>query len=887
MYPLHFLFARVLHSWTGFIVSAFVVAATCTYAYVYRLTRSRTAAAFAGLAYAMSEAMVERVPHLGTLHCFAWLPLILLAIEELRGEHRRTWIAIGGFAVACAFLSGHPQPAIYTMYVSGLYALVGALAERASFRTYFSLAAMFVCGGLLASVKAIPLVEASQLMARQEVNLGQFASHANSPAQMLSALFPAILHEGREAPTYVGLLTLGFAFVGSSLFRRNWRVAFWIGVAAFALLVGAGDATPIPRLLYAVVPLYQKFRVGARHLFLAAFGFAFLAGWGIAALQRGEVGSRRMNASVLAMTVALAAGAAIQIVFPGSFEYEARRFPAVTTPIWNTGVWIQFAFAGVSAALLVVAASQRRIILVVGLASAVLILDLLNSLPHSVGLTGLDYRVMPIAAAGPSVHALKLKAELEPLRQRALAPGGTHNDAVLPAAFARLWKIPIAGGYGPMLIGRYSLVGTMGTNGAVSAGVLRSGDAALDIMAVKYLLVTEEDTAPAETFDAEGFTWARPGFGLPIGRPDCNLSYTRTTSIPIPADIDVTAVGLVTHLECSEQVPQGTDVATLRVTTAAGAVEEHRLRAGIDTAEGDLFEPDIARRARHHAPPRVFHDPFDPPELRSFVRVALPAPIRGGRLEIETPPTNGWLSIDRLSVMDANGRSHPVSGRSVWLGDSTRWRAVEQFATSRLSDRGTDETRPDETNYTVYENLHAEPRAWIVSEVKAVDDPDAIEAIHRGQFPDGTWFDPKKTAIVSSDDDGPSGPFAAGSASAQVNEISDGHITVAVSTSGGGFLGTERIALPRVAGTHRRHSYGGASNRRRAAGRRRAARKTHGGIRARVDDPARRRGTQCGRPPHLRGAHRVGPPNARLSGAAECRLIATARAIRLRSLSVG
>ena len=32
-----------------------------------------------------------------------------------------------------------------------------------------------------------------------------------------------------------------------------------------------------------------------------------------------------------------------------------------------------------------------------------------------------------------------------------LALGGTQNDAVVPAAFARLWKIPIAGGYGPII----------------------------------------------------------------------------------------------------------------------------------------------------------------------------------------------------------------------------------------------------------------------------------------------------------------------------------------------------------------------------------------------------------------------------------------------------
>ena len=787
LYPPHFLFARVFHSWTGLIVSAFVMASVFTYAYVYRITRSRTAAAFAGLAYAMSEAMVERVPHLGTLHCFAWLPLILLAIEELRGERRRTWIAVGGFAVACAFLSGHPQPAIYTVYVSGLYGLVGALAERARMRTYGSLAAMFICGGLLASVKAIPLVEASVVMARQEVNFGQFAGHANSPAQMLSILFPTILHEGREAPTYVGLLTLGFAFVGASRFRTNWRAAFWMWVAAIALLIGAGDATPVPRLLYAIVPLYQKFRVGARHLFLAAFGCAFLAGYGIAALQRGDVRQRRAFTAALTLVVVIGAGAALQGFRPAMFEYEVRRFPAITTPIWNTGIWIQLACAAVSVTILLVAAGRRRIAFAMPLAGVVLCLDLLNSLPYPVTPTGLDYGMIPAAATEPSVHAIRLASDLQPLRQRALALGGTQNDSVLPAAFARLWKIPIAGGYGPMLIDRYSRLGTMGTNGSVRASVLASLDSALDVMAVRYLLVTENDTPVVETFDAEGFTWARPEFGLPVGRPDCNLPYTRTTSIPIPAGIDVMAIGLVTHMRCSEHVPQGTDVALLRVSNAA-AVEEHRLRAGIDTAEEGVLQPDVAPRAQHQAPSTIFPDPANPPGVRSFMRVALAAPIRGGRLDIDTPPTRGWLSIDRLTFIDTDRRSHPVSAPGVWLEDPERWHAVDHFATSRMTDRGADEARPGETNYTVYENLRAQPRAWIASEVRAVDDPDAIETIHRGQFPDGARFNARETAIVSPDEGAPVGPFSPGTSRVKVEQISDGRISVTVSTRGGGFL---------------------------------------------------------------------------------------------------
>ena len=62
----------------------------------------------------------------------------------------------------------------------------------------------------------------------------------------------------------------------------------------------------------------------------------------------------------------------------------------------------------VSATILLVAAAHRRIVFAICLAGIVLYLDLLNSLPYPVTVAGLDYGTIPIAAAGPSVHALKL-----------------------------------------------------------------------------------------------------------------------------------------------------------------------------------------------------------------------------------------------------------------------------------------------------------------------------------------------------------------------------------------------------------------------------------------------------------------------------------------------
>ena len=784
----HFFFARIVGSWTGFIVSAFVLAASFTYAYVYRITRSRTAAAFAGLAYGMSEAMVERLPHLGTMHCFAWLPLILLAIEGIRGDHRRRWIAVGGIAVAAAFLSGHPQPAIYTVYFTALYALVGGIAERVDRRYYLSVAAMFFVGGLLASIKAIPLVEASFLMARQVVNLGQFTGHGNTPAQMLSVLFPTILHEGREAPTYVGLATLVFAFVGASLIRRNWRVAYWVSVAVLALVISAGEVTPVPRLLYAVVPLYQKFRVGSRHLFLTAFGAALLAGYGIAAIQRADIGRAPVRAAAATLLILVIGGAAIQTMSPAAFEYEVR-LEWFRLPVWNTGVWIQLAIAAVTIIAALFVKPGRRFVLAVALMMAILFADNLYSLPYPVTTTGLVPITIPREAATPGVHAQRIKRDLQPLRQRALAIGGTHRDAVIPAAFARLWDIPIAGGYGPMLLERYSELARMGTNGSVRPAVLGTADVALDLLAVRYILVQRDDVAETATIERNGVLWEANELDIPIGRPDCGHPYARSTAVPLPQDVNVTSIAVVTHLRCSEDVPSGAEVMRLRMVDASGAViQEQSLRAGVDSAETGLGDAALLQRAHHQVPANVFDDPSAAPALRFLTRMALPHAAKGGRLELDAPGTNGWITLDRLTLVDDSGASHPMSAPRMWLSDPTRWREVNRFATSRLTDRRVDQESPDEVPYFVMENLRALPRVWVVPVVKTLDDGDALEAIRRSQLPDGARFDPRQTALVSPDEGAPPGPFSPGTARATVEQISDGHITVHVSSDGGGFV---------------------------------------------------------------------------------------------------
>jgi hypothetical protein len=227
----------------------------------------------------------------------------------------------------------------------------------------------------------------------------------------------------------------------------------------------------------------------------------------------------------------------------------------------------------------------------------------------------------------------------------------------------------------------------------------------------------------------------------------------------------------------------------LRVVDPDGAVvQERSLRAGVDSAETGLGDATLLKRAQHQVPANLFDDPSAAPALRFFTQMALPHAAKGGHLELAAPGTNGWITLDRLTLVDDSGVSHPISATRMWLSDLTRWREVNRFATSRLTDRRVDQQSPDEVPYVVMENLRALPRAWIVPMVKALDDGDALEAIRRSQLPDGARFDPRQTAIVSPDEGAPPGPFSPGAAEVTVEGISDGHITVNVSTEGGGFV---------------------------------------------------------------------------------------------------
>ena len=494
------IFGELLRSWTAVVMSGPLLAACFTYAYVFNTAKSRTAALYSALAYGLSEEMLERLRHINHVHAIAWLPLIVLSIDRVRADRPGRWIAIGAFAVGSCILAGHPQPALYVMSCAGLYAIAsliadrdgeGALGDARWWRRVASIGALFAVGILLSSVKTFPLVEARTLVVRSEgLTFARFVGPSLTGAQMFTFVFPTILHQPvTELPTYVGLATLLLAPIGVTRFRSNWRAAFWLVASLVGVGMALGPATPLVTVAY-YVPLYSWFRNLSRHLFLFAFGASVLAGFGVAAIEQRQVSMRILARAAAALAIVMIAGAILIHAFPSSFPLEGPHGepgPGLLS-IATVGVWIQFAIllAVVIVSVWVVMRPSR---LTPAVLMAVLIVDLLSALPYDIKRDGIEFYAITAKETQPSVHAVAIERAMEPTHARALAIGGTQVDEVLPATFARVWQIPIAGGYGAMLINRLSRLATMGTNGEVRPGVLADEDATLDLLAVKYVIV--------------------------------------------------------------------------------------------------------------------------------------------------------------------------------------------------------------------------------------------------------------------------------------------------------------------------------------------------------------------------------------------------------------
>lgn len=751
-YPVASILRFFGNTWNAFILSAYIIASSFTYGLVKNLTKSNLAGVIAGIIFGMSGFLVGHLGHTTIIHAAAWLPAILLGMEKLRQRFSYSWLVMTSVFVASSLLAGHPQIFVYSIGLAVSYVLVlGWWAPGGPVPYYLRSLLPIILGIGLAGIQIVPTAEFSQATPRASMSFRDFTSYS-LPLKQLALLFYPYLFGGpygsmfiyyfglwnqTELAGYFGLSTLVFVIVAIGIKGKEPQVLFWSFAAGIALLLALGDQTPLARLMY-YIPGYNLFRVPARHLLELNLAVSVLAGFGIAALQQASRDIRhKWIYRALAVVSCIMLSVFLSAIFfenklrTAAAKYAVQDFsllpwknPAIGIPILLTGLIASFILWWVNKP-----STWKSYILL-----AIIVLDL--------GSFSWFYEWRYASPYKQELRLLanseKYKQELNSTYQRLLPVRGASNlQEQIPPNQSRLWGIPSAGGYGPLMLSRYFELTNISTSGNLfGTNWFSDKNLSLDLLATKYFFLPFGSSYSKVASTSNNLGWSAEDLQITLGS-GLNIVTAKETEINLSPQL-ANGIGIVSTLGMSTLIPQGSEVLEVRIINTEGREEQHFLTAGKDTAEWAWDRRDIQTTIKHRRAkifdsfpiPNVSGDEFKGHRYVSEVKLNSSQNIQKLKLKWVGPP--GAINIFKISLNDSNtGQSWPLNSLSGALSDPKRWRHVENLSQT-----------------LVYQNLRAMPRAWMVPEVRTLKPAQILQAIQQSVLPDNSRFDPGKQALV-------------------------------------------------------------------------------------------------------------------------------------------
>ena len=289
-----------------FLLIHYALAGLFVYLYLGSLRLTNYSAFAGGLIFMLCGFMTAHKSHEYILSAAVWLPLTMHFIHRYAERLRILDLGYAAVPVALSVLAGFPQITLYSTMVTMVYVpfcFAGApsmqgLKTKVAHIVFAEFVVLGI-GGLLGSLPLFSVAATLPAFTRERITYGMFTSDNFPPLQVLTFLIPNLFggvdrHIPDYAPdatvfvaevyAYVGILPLTLALAGLSAWRTARReLKFWSAVGVIALLMSFGGATPIYFLLFHL-PVYNLFRVPARHLFEVGLALSVIAAIGLDSL---------------------------------------------------------------------------------------------------------------------------------------------------------------------------------------------------------------------------------------------------------------------------------------------------------------------------------------------------------------------------------------------------------------------------------------------------------------------------------------------------------------------------------------------------------------------------------------------------------------------------
>jgi hypothetical protein len=263
----------------------------------------------AAVGFSLSGYMVARAGFISINHSAAWLPWVVLGLENLLEaihEDRQpgAWIrplALLSLALGLQWLAGHAQTAWYTLVLLvswSLWRLISWRERRLQIRAIGLVVGACGLAFAMAAVQLIPTLEyLSQTPRATALDMEYALTYSFWPWRILGLLLPDLFGSpvrsdfwgyGNywEDAIYIGILPLLLAL--AAVLRKlrakdssGRTIRFLLVVCGVTLLLALGKNTAVFPFLFRHVPTFGLFQAPARWNLLLVFSLALLAGFGI------------------------------------------------------------------------------------------------------------------------------------------------------------------------------------------------------------------------------------------------------------------------------------------------------------------------------------------------------------------------------------------------------------------------------------------------------------------------------------------------------------------------------------------------------------------------------------------------------------------------------
>jgi hypothetical protein len=748
-----------------YILAPYLLSSIFTYAYLRQVGRSHIASLLGGLVFGYSGFMLSPIGLTGVhVNSALWLPLVLIGIERAQRKSFLPclFLATGGYTMS--ILAGSGQLFIYVgLVVIGYAVFLGIFPnnyhglESVSWFVWRRWRPLAVISGamvLSAGLAAFQIMETwtSVKMSVRRAYPYQYFTEGSFPLRLAWRSLLEPLANYWDSSTYTPLLAVALAIVAviSALLRPRFRpqVFFWMIVAVLAWVLILGNNTSFFQI-YIQIPFVSRFRYPSRHTMDWTFAIGVLAayGWDVIEPQISRIGrivrtgtSRSLWQVLTGSAFLLIGGVMAYYWWSYTVQSGLDRITDINNSTKNLhypylGWKVGFTLSIIIALLLfyrVINPSVRTGLLAASVALYCFVEPYIwvikpIAIPWGVSAAQFD------ASVGESTRFLQSQQGEQSRNYTLIHPyevdisPGRVADAV---NWTMLTGIQDLNGYESLIMERYSVALHNLPWGVINAEPFISLDQALldpkshvlDLLNTRFITSYSNLSAVRAAGLVE-----KDGVGFYLADVAVDLKRDELLNLEAGA-AEADTLALVTTMAHSIPIENDTPVAKLSIHTVDGRVIDRYLQAGTGTSEWAYERPDVKATVRHALAPIYDSAPGDSQNTwrahRFFARIGLGERLRVNRIEIVKLIDSVNVGLWKASLYDsAAHRSSPLP-----VPSSKRWQKVY-----------------DENGVTIFENLRALPRAWLVTDAVALDKVEILHCI-RGECK--VAFDPRSTALV-------------------------------------------------------------------------------------------------------------------------------------------